>query len=146
MNQDHSSWVMCRRLPSKPAVRQQAESLGPFLIINSLEKSLQAIYCLSSDEGGFKWDSLNVSFALSVAGWCSLSCCLNLPTHLFLLSFIPILLKMCGQLAICCHLWSFYLKLGVLDTGKCSCIALFHLLLALVAFFRFVSHLDPTAS
>lgn len=143
MNQDHSSWVMCRRLPSKPAVRQQAESLEPFLVINSLEKSLQAIYCLSGDEGGFKWDSLNVSFALSVPGWCTLSCRLNLPTRLFLLSLIPISLKMCGQLAICHHLWSFYLKLGVLNTGKCSCIALFHPLLSLVAFLRFGSHLDP---
>lgn len=136
---------MCRRLPSKPAVRQQAESLGPFLIINRLEKSLQAIYCLSGYEGGFKWNSLKCLL-------CTFSSRLVLlvlppqPPYPFLLSFMPISLKMCGQLAIWRHLWSFHLKLGVLDTGECSCIALFHPFLALVAFLRFVSHLDPSAS
>lgn len=78
--------------------------------------------------------NINVSFALSVSSWCSLSCHLNLLIDLFLLFFILLSLKLFGQLAVSCHLWSFFLILGMLDTWKYSCIAPSLILLVLTAF------------
>lgn len=87
----------------------------------------------------------NIFFVLSVSNWCSLPCYLNFLTDLSLLSFIPLSQKLFGQLAVSCHLWSFFLKLENVRDLEILMHSSFSSLLVQTAFLRLVSHSDPFA-